>query len=86
EDLDMVIGSRFIKNEGFQSSFSRRIGIKYFTWLIKLLTNQKITDATSGLRMINRSLIERFAENYPDDYPEPETIVDVLISDYKVKE
>lgn len=86
KDLDMVIGSRFIKNEGFQSSFSRRIGIKYFTWLIKLLTNQKITDATSGLRMINRSLIERFAENYPDDYPEPETIVDVLISDYKVKE
>lgn len=86
DSLDMVIGSRFITNEGFQSSFARRVGIKYFTWLINILTGVKITDATSGLRMINKELINRFAENYPDDYPEPETIVDVLISKYKVKE
>lgn len=86
DSLDMVIGSRFITNEGFQSSFARRVGIKYFTWLINILTGVKITDATSGLRMINKELIKRFAENYPDDYPEPETIVDVLISKYKVKE
>ncbi|EHI69841.1 glycosyltransferase family 2 protein [Streptococcus ictaluri] len=84
--VDMVIGSRFINNEGFQSSFARRVGIKYFTWLIRLVTAKKITDATSGLRMINRPLIERFSDNYPDDYPEPETVVDVLISGYKVKE
>ena len=39
--LDMVIGSRFITNEGFQSSGARRMGIKYFTFLIKLLTGKK---------------------------------------------
>ena len=33
-NLDMVIGSRFINKEGFQSSGTRRIGIKYFTILI----------------------------------------------------
>ena len=32
-NLDMVIGSRFINKEGFQSSGTRRIGIKYFTIL-----------------------------------------------------
>ncbi|WP_373760802.1 glycosyltransferase family 2 protein [Streptococcus ferus] len=85
-DVDMVIGSRFIKNEGFQSSTMRRIGIRYFMYLIKVLTGQKITDATSGLRMINRRLIKLFAENYPDDYPEPETIVDILNNGYKIKE
>ncbi|HER6476038.1 TPA: glycosyltransferase family 2 protein [Streptococcus pyogenes] len=84
--VNMVIGSRFITKEGFQSSFARRIGIKYFTWLIALLTGKKITDATSGLRLIDRSLIERFANQYPDDYPEPETVVDVLVSHFKVKE
>ncbi|HHH5336215.1 TPA: glycosyltransferase family 2 protein [Streptococcus pyogenes] len=84
--VNMVIGSRFITKEGFQSSFTRRIGIKYFTWLIALLTGKKITDATSGLRLIDRSLIERFANHYPDDYPEPETVVDVLVSHFKVKE
>ena len=35
-DLDMVIGSRFIEKQGFQSSKARRIGINYFTGLIKL--------------------------------------------------
>ncbi|MFQ3125857.1 glycosyltransferase family 2 protein [Streptococcus pyogenes] len=84
--VNMVIGSRFITKEGFQSSFARRIGIKYFTWLIALLIGKKITDATSGLRLIDRSLIERFANHYPDDYPEPETVVDVLVSHFKVKE
>ncbi|HEQ9941143.1 TPA: glycosyltransferase family 2 protein [Streptococcus pyogenes] len=84
--VNMVIGSRFITKEGFQSSFARRIGIKYFTWLIALLTGKKLTDATSGLRLIDRSLIERFANHYPDDYPEPETVVDVLVSHFKVKE
>ncbi len=50
-DLDMVIGSRFIEKQGFQSSKARRIGINYFTGLIKLCTGQKITDPTSGLRL-----------------------------------
>ena len=49
--VDMVIGSRFIDKEGFQSSAIRRIGIKYFTFLIKILTGKTITDPTSGLRI-----------------------------------
>ena len=56
-DLDMVIGSRFIENEGFQSSALRRFGIKYFTVLIKLLTGVTITDPTSGLRMAGRNVL-----------------------------
>lgn len=68
-DLDMVIGSRFINKEGFQSSGTRRLGIKYFTVLIKLLTGTKITDPTSGLRMANREVIKKFAYDYPKDYP-----------------
>ena len=78
EHADMVIGSRFINKEGFQSSGARRVGIKYFTMLIKLLTGAKITDPTSGLRMVNREIIEFFAEEYPKDYPEPESVVAIL--------
>ena len=70
-DLDMVIGSRFIEKEGFQSSGTRRLGIKYFTILIRLLTGKKITDPTSGLRMVNRDVMKIFAYDYPKDYPEP---------------
>lgn len=83
---DMVIGSRFINKEGFQSSGTRRLGIKYFTILIKLLTGEKITDPTSGLRMINREVIKVFAVDYPKDYPEPESVVSILRQKKNVQE
>lgn len=86
ENVDMVIGSRFIENKGFQSTFARRIGIVYFTKLIKALTGAVITDPTSGLRMGNRKVIELFAKDYPRDYPEPESIVALLKRGMKVKE
>lgn len=86
ENLDMVIGSRFIDKEGFQSSFMRRVGIRYFTVLIKILTGKTITDPTSGLRMIGRNVIKLYAADYPKDYPEPESVVAVLRRGMKVKE
>lgn len=85
-DADMVIGSRFIKKQGFQSSMARRTGIIYFTKLIHLCTGKIITDPTSGLRMAKKSVIQIFAENYPKDYPEPETVVRVLKKSLKVEE
>ncbi len=85
-ESDMVIGSRFIKKEGFQSSSIRRVGIRYFTFLIKLLTGTTITDPTSGMRIVNRKLMKDFTFDYPKDYPEPESTVDALTRGYKIAE
>lgn len=84
--LDMVIGSRFIEKEGFQSSLMRRVGIVYFTKLIRALTGVTITDPTSGLRMASRKVIEIFAKDYPKDYPEPESVVAIIKKGCIVKE
>ena len=84
--LDMVIGSRFIEKKGFQSSITRRIGIKFFSLLIRLLTGKTITDPTSGLRMAGKRVIALFAKDYPRDYPEPESVVAILRRGYNVKE
>lgn len=86
KNADMIIGSRFIKKEGFQSTFARQMGIRYFTSLIHQVTGATITDPTSGLRMVNRKLISYFAENYPKDYPEPESTVAALKNGCKVVE
>lgn len=86
ENADMVIGSRFIKNEGFQSTFARRMGIVYFTKMIKSLTGTTITDPTSGFRLVNKDVIALFANDYPRDYPEPESIVALLKRKKKVIE
>ncbi|MGI6007332.1 MAG: glycosyltransferase family 2 protein [Ruminococcus sp.] len=86
EDADMVIGSRFLEKKGFQSSLIRRAGIRYFTGLIYLVTGKKITDPTSGLRIVGKRAIALFADHYPEDYPEPESVTAVLKRGWKVKE
>jgi glycosyltransferase involved in cell wall biosynthesis len=72
---DVVIGSRFIQNEGFQSTFARRTGIRYFQFLLKLITGETVTDPTSGMRLMNRKTMELLYAYYPDEYPEPEALI-----------
>lgn len=74
---DIVVGSRFLAaGEGYQSSFIRRIGIKFFEAVCFFLTGQRITDPTSGFRAYNSQAIGFMARHYPSfDYPEPEEII-----------
>lgn len=83
---DMVIGSRFIEKEGFQTSFMRRFGINFLNKLIKICCKQEITDTTSGFRATSKKLTKRFAESYAQDYPEPEAIIDSVLNGYIVTE
>ena len=84
---DLVIGSRFVENlSKFKSSFLRRVGINFLSNLIKICTGVKIYDVTSGFRACNKDIIEYFANNYPVDYPEPDSLVQVLKMKYKVRE
>ena len=86
QKADCVIGSRFVEKEGFQSSGLRRLGIRYFSALLWLLTGKRVTDPTSGMRMVNRDVIRIYAVNYPKDYPEPESVMAILRMGKKVTE
>ena len=86
EGNDLVIGSRFIKKEGFQTSWIRRFGINLYSFLIKLLTHKEIKDTTSGYRAVDRKIIKLFSKNYPVDYPEPETDALIAKNNFKIKE
>lgn len=66
EDADIVIGSRFINKEGFQSSRMRRAGINFLSNLIKLCTGKKIYDVTSGFRVVNKRFINIFPRTIPE--------------------
>lgn len=74
-DADIVIGSRFIEKEGFQSTGLRRFGIHFLSHLIHFLCHVHISDVTSGMRAVNKRFIEQYAKTYAQDYPEPEAIV-----------
>lgn len=83
---DVVVGSRFIKKEGFQSSAMRRLGINFLSGLIDLLCGVKVRDVTSGMRAVNRRMIEQFAADYAQDYPEPEAILAAGLAGAKIME
>jgi glycosyltransferase involved in cell wall biosynthesis len=85
-EADVVIGSRFINKEGFQSSGARRFGIKFLSRLIKLCCGVQIRDVTSGYRAINSRFIQIFANNYAQDYPEPEAIIATAMNNGRVQE
>lgn len=72
---DLLIGSRFIGAGGFRSSLVRRMAINFLNRFISLLTGFRITDATSGFRAYSRQAMEKLCRFYPDDYPEPESII-----------
>jgi glycosyltransferase involved in cell wall biosynthesis len=85
-ECDMVIGSRFLEKKGFVSSMQRRVGIRFFSYLLFVLTGKWFSDPTSGNRVVNRKVIELFATDYPSDYPEPESLMMLAKKSFRVKE
>lgn len=85
-EADMVIGSRFVQKEGFQSSQLRRIGIRFLSNLGWVLTGVRVRDITSGYRIVNKRFIRIFAQDYPADYPEPEAMVIAAVHGGRIKE
>jgi hypothetical protein len=86
-NVDVVIGSRFLSNKGgFRSTLIRRIGIYYFKFLINLLVGKNITDSTSGFRIINAKTLEIVSNYYPDEYPEPESIMMYIKNNLNIAE
>lgn len=84
---DLAIGSRFISEENeFKSSALRRIGIRWLGGVLKTFAHVTITDATSGFRAVGRNAMELFSKDYPDDYPEPESIAMAARKGLKVTE
>ena len=84
--FDMCIGSRFITNEGFQTSFMRRLGINIISGLIWLLCGVRVKDTTSGFRACSKELTEYFSHHYAQDYPEPEAIISAELNGWNVGE
>lgn len=83
---DMCVGSRFLEKKGFQTSFMRRVGIRFLSGMIRLLCGRRVLDVTSGFRAISAPLTAYFAEHYATDYPEPEAVLAASLAGFTVCE
>ena len=83
EDADIVIGSRFVEGGGQKGL--KALGSKMIVASVKLTTGRSIKDPTSGMRLINRRMIQEFAFNF-NYIPEPDTISFLIKNGVKVVE
>ena len=83
---DIVVGSRYLQKEGFQSTLPRRMGSGLLRWVLGIVTGAKTTDPTSGYRAYGRRALRLFNWSYPNDYPEPEALVLAKVAGLRVVE
>ena len=85
--IDIVIGSRYLKDMGYKCPIFRKIGTKIFSFMVRLLCFKKITDPLSGFQCLNKRVIGKFAQpgQYPE-YPDANLVIDMLKQGYRIEE
>jgi glycosyltransferase involved in cell wall biosynthesis len=84
---DMVIGSRFLKNNQYEIGLLKSAAITLFRWIIQMTTGETITDPTSGYRCMNRAVFRYFTEDsFPHDYPDANIVIVLHRMGFKMAE
>ena len=66
--LHLTIGSRFLGDSAFKSTMVRRLPMRIMAFVVSRSSGNRITDTTSGFRVITGQLLRDFAETLPAHY------------------
>ena len=83
DGADYVVGSRFYEEKKPMSL--RMLGSRIICGLIRIKTQKKVTDPTSGMRALGKKVINEFADSM-NFYAEPDALCYLLHKGYNVKE
>lgn len=72
---EMVIGSRFVEQNGSSTGKVRSLGIRFFRMVLRPILGKAVYDPTSGFVGVNRRALSVFSRSFPLDYPEIEALV-----------
>ena len=87
DNVDVVIGSRFLDSSTYKTSWARHAGIFIFGKIASLFCGHKVTDPTSGFQALKGKAIHFAAsDHYPPDYPDADFIILMHRYGLKVKE
>lgn len=85
-EVDLAVGSRYVTETGYRGDKSRRLGSWLLAQWVRLMIGQLVHDPTSGFRVAGPRAVALFAEEYPVDYPEVETLVLLRRKGFTVRE
>jgi hypothetical protein len=72
---EMVIGSRFVAENGSRTGVVRSLGIRFFRLVLRPILGKPVHDPTSGFVGVNRKALGVFSRTFPLEYPEIEALV-----------
>lgn len=72
---EMVIGSRFVGDNGSRTGAVRSLGILFFRLVLRPVLGKDVRDPTSGFVGVNRRALNVFRDSFPLEYPEIEALV-----------
>jgi glycosyltransferase involved in cell wall biosynthesis len=72
---EMVIGSRFVGDNGSRTGVVRSLGILFFRLVLRPVLGKEVRDPTSGFVGVNRRALNVFRDSFPLEYPEIEALV-----------
>lgn len=85
DDCDVVIGSRFLNDSYKNWPFIRKIGIMFFTKLVRVLGSVNVTDAISGFKVHKASSLKKLSRA-SKKFPAAEQILEYAKKGMKIKE
>ncbi|MHB8418604.1 MAG: glycosyltransferase family 2 protein [Myxococcales bacterium] len=83
---ELAVGTRFSGIESFRSTPLRRAGNRLLSGVVSALCGLRLTDPTSGFRAFGGRALPFFAETFPHDYPEPESLLWACRRGFRVQE
>ncbi len=84
DQADFVVGSRELGKTENTDAF-RNLGVKFFARVIGTLTSSRITDTSSGLRLMRAELTGAVRQTQPQ-YQTSELLIGALLQGYRVAE
>jgi glycosyltransferase involved in cell wall biosynthesis len=83
-EADLVLGSRVLGHSEDDDAF-RRVGVRFFAWLVRRLTGAQVTDTSTGLRAMSVE-VTRTVRQEEVQYQTSELLIGALFQGYRVAE
>ena len=86
DEADVVIGSRYLQDNKYSTTFTRQLGIKFFSYIASCVTGMKITDVTSGFRALKIEVAESVVDKFPSRICALEITILKAFKGFRIKE
>ena len=85
-DLDVAIGSRYLRPTGYRAPLTRRIGMRVFSALTRLAIGHPVADTTSGFRAYGRRVMDVCQHDLPQDFPDAPLLIGLARRGFRIGE